>query len=122
MSLKVLELLKNVKYASFTSDLWSSNNSTDYLSTTCNFINEAFIRENILLEVIPFKPIYHNSDKIYNLTMETLKKWGFDDKKVHVYLRDKTANVEKAFSNKQFYTFGCFTHSLQLVRFQFKRF
>lgn len=117
VSLKVMELLKNVNYASFTSDLWSSNDNTDYLSITCHFINEEFVRENLLLEVIPFKPIYHTSDEIYMFTMETLEKWGIEEKKIHVYLRDNAANMEKAFSNKQFHTFGCFTHSLQLVRY-----
>lgn len=86
VSLKIMELLKNVKYASFTSDLWSSINNTDYLSITCHFINEEFVRENLLLEVIPFKPLFHTSDEIYMFTMETLEKWGLDEEKIHVYL------------------------------------
>lgn len=114
VSLNVTELLKN---ASFTSDLWSSNNNTDYLSVTCHFINEEFVRENLLLEVIPFKPIFHTSDEIYMFTMETLEKWGIEEKKIHVNLRNNAANMKKEFSNKHFHTFGCFTHSLQLVRY-----
>lgn len=45
------------------------------------------------------------------------RKMGYWRKKIHVYLRDNAANMEKAFSDKQFHTFGCFTHSLQLVRY-----
>lgn len=50
-------------------------------------------------------------------TIETLNKWELDKKNIHVYLRDNAANMEKAFSNKEFYRFGCFTYSIQLVRF-----
>lgn len=109
-----------MEFASFTTDLWSSNNNTDYLSLTCHFIdnsNNNFIRENILLEVIPFKPMYHLGEDIYTFTIETLEKWGIKEKQIHVFLRDNAPNMVKAFSNREFFSFGCFSHSLQLVKY-----
>ncbi|XP_003242294.2 zinc finger BED domain-containing protein 4-like, partial [Acyrthosiphon pisum] len=118
VSQKICEIIKNMEFASFTTDLWSSNNNTDYLSLTCHFIDNSdnnFIRENILLEVIPFKPMYHLGEDIYTFTIETLEKWGIKEKQIHVFLRDNAPNMVKAFSNRDFFSFGCFSHSLQLV-------
>lgn len=69
-----------MEFASFTTDLWSSNNNTDYLSLSCHFLGE----------------------DIYTFTIETLEKWGIKEKQIHVFLRDNAPNMVKAFSNREF--------------------
>lgn len=112
---KLKEVVKVANHLSFTTDLWSSINTTDYISITCHFLDNMFQRHNILLEVIPFRPSYHSGDEIYDFVIEILEKWDININNVHIFVHDNAANMGKAFHHRSFESVSCTSHTLQLV-------
>lgn len=114
---KLKKVVKVAKHLSFTTDLWSSINTTDYIFITCHFLDNMSQRRNLLLEVIPFRPSYHSGDEIYEFIIESLEQWEIGIDSIHVFVHDNASNMEKAFRGRSFESVSCTTHTLQLVIF-----
>lgn len=59
--------------------------------------------------------MYHTGDKIFDIVCETVETWSIKLESDHVFVRDNASNMQKSFSDREFLTFGCAVHTIQLV-------
>jgi hypothetical protein len=111
----ILEMVKDVKALSFTTDIWSSDVSpVSLLSLTAHWLDESFVPHSAMLNAKNFRGS-HTSDAIAATLKEMLDKWQIPLDKVHVILRDNASNMRKAMDNMKVRSLGCVAHTLHLV-------
>ncbi|KAL0151126.1 hypothetical protein M9458_053639, partial [Cirrhinus mrigala] len=100
---KLLVLLSDVPHVSFTTDIWSSSVAPmSLLSLTAQWIDSSFV-------FTPCDPTYPGISRIAPAAID-----GIDKQRVHVILRDNTANMKKAMRDMGVPSVGCVAHSCQL--------
>lgn len=104
----------DIKWVSFTTDMWSSLANDDFLSLTGHFVNSAFELEHIFLEVIPFTFATHTAANIKSFLQETLVTWNLTEK-VNIFVRDNGRNIVAAMDSAGYVHVPCLAHTLQLV-------
>ena len=107
--------LRNAKHFSFTTDIWSTNVSSDsLLSFTAHWITNDFQRLSAVLNVKLLEGS-HTGAHLCEQYSEILKNWNIGKSQVHLVLRDNAKNMEKGLRDADLPNYGCFAHSLQLV-------
>ena len=107
--------LRNAKHFSFTTDIWSTNVSSDsLLSFTAHWITNDFQRLSAVLNVKLLEGS-HTGVHLCEQYSEILKNWNIGKSQVHLVLRDNAKNMEKGLRDADHPNYGCFAYSLQLV-------
>ncbi|KAI1700322.1 serpentine type 7TM GPCR chemoreceptor str domain-containing protein [Ditylenchus destructor] len=110
---KVISMIKEFEYVSFTTDAWSGP-SDSYLSLTITGISSEWKRISLPLAVSHF-PGSHTSVAIYKKIHDLIDSFQIEPKKCHVFLRDGGANMKKCFETSEFFHADCGAHLLNLV-------
>lgn len=115
---KVKSVLENIPYLCVTSDLWTSDassNINDFISITAHGLDNNFAPHNFCLEVMPFEGDTHTGENIADNLVKALVEWGITDK-VKVIITDNARNMLTAIAKfPQIDHVSCMAHSLQLV-------
>ena len=107
--------LADVKWFSFTTDIWSTEVSDDsLLSLTAHWLTDSFTRKSAVLHAQTF-PGSHTGARICEMYREMLAGWGIKKEQLHLIVRDNAANMVKAMNDAGYPDLGCFTHTLQLI-------
>ncbi|GBP09762.1 Zinc finger BED domain-containing protein 4 [Eumeta japonica] len=117
---KVLELLKDLPHIVITTDIWtsdSSSQSNDFISLTAHGITATFEYKSYCLEVLPFDGSHTGINIASNLN-KAFHDWNIQDR-VRAIVSDNAANISVAIREIQ-ETYNvvpvkCLAHSLQLV-------
>ncbi|GBP54653.1 Zinc finger BED domain-containing protein 4 [Eumeta japonica] len=117
---KVLELLKDLPHIVITTDIWtsdSSSQSNDFISLTAHGITATFDYKSYCLEVLPFDGSHTGINIASNLN-KAFHDWNIQDR-VRAIVSDNAANMSVAIREIQ-ETYNvvpvkCLAHSLQLV-------
>lgn len=111
---KVQTLLEDVDYISFTTDMWTCDNSNkSYMSLTAQWITEEFGYERAILHVQGFSGS-HTAQHIEDTLLEMLACWNAKDK-FHTIVHDNGANIVKATKDAGLNHLRCTSHTLQLI-------
>lgn len=121
VKVKVLELLKELPHIVITTDIWtsdSSSQSNDFISLTAHGINANFEYKNYCLEVMPFDGAQHSGINIASNLHKAVHDWSIQDR-VRAVVTDNAANMGVAIREIQktcdVVPIKCLAHSLQLV-------
>ncbi|XP_072027833.1 zinc finger BED domain-containing protein 4-like [Amphiura filiformis] len=109
------EEIQDVKFFSFTTDLWSSTVGHNALmSLTAHWITDDFTYRRGILNASSFEGS-HTGAAIAAETERMLNQWEIEKEQVHTILRDNGANVVAGLNLANVNNQGCFIHTLQLV-------
>jgi len=109
---EVKKELQCVEWYSFTTDIWSTEVSSDcLLSLTVHWLTKKF---EAVLHAQPL-PGRHTGGVLSREYHSMLTKWNIKPEQVHLIIRDNASNMVKAMSDGGFEDLGCFAHTLQLV-------
>lgn len=111
---KVVDLLTDSDYVSFTTDMWTSSSNDDYMSLTAHFVDSSYCLHHLALEVVPFPEISHTAENISTFITTVIRDWNLSDKVVAV-LRDNARNLTLGLEKTGFSHLPCLAHTLQLV-------
>lgn len=107
--------IETVFYFSFTTDAWSAAaDNASLLSLTAHWFTENFVKKSAVLHVQPLEDS-HTGEYLAEVYKKMFDNWKISITQVHLVLRDNAANMAKAMREALLPSFGCFTHSLQLV-------
>lgn len=110
----VKKLLKEFKYLSFTTDIWSDPSANVFLlSLTCHGITTTFERKSIILKCETFND-RHTGDIIAEKYESMLIEWGISKNQVLCIIRDEWFNMKRAMAISDFCDIDCTAHKLQL--------
>ena len=112
---EVSDMLKNLSFISFDTDLWSNDTRQQYMSLIghCTFNN--FDQQYIMLHSYPFSESHTGANINSNLN-ELIRKWNIPKYKVHNIVHDNAANVIRGIDLLSDYnSLKCFIHTTQLV-------
>lgn len=111
----ILKNLSDVNHVAVTTDLWSSINTTPYLSFTIHYISsgtsEPWTLNTHVLETMYF-PESHTGLNISEALDDTLARWNIDRDKVTSFTTDSASNMKLAISNLDLPRIPCFGHVL----------
>ena len=111
IDLQIAELIKNVHYFSFTTDIWSTSlNNQSLISLTAHWIDNSCARRSDVLHVQRIKES-HSGTAICQMIETIIDDWKISKERVYIVLTDNASNMKKALRDCD----GCFAHSLQLV-------
>ena len=112
---EVQKLLKEVVWFSFTTDIWSTDVSSDsLLSLTAHWFSDLFERRSAVLHAEPIHGS-HTGELLCEHYKRMLANWKIKENQVHLMVRDNAANMVKAMRDGSFSDLGCFAHMLQLI-------
>ena len=112
---RVKDELTGAKFISFTSDIWSTEVSNDFLiSLTAHWLTDSFEKKAAMLNASSL-PGSHTGDVIQMKCNEMLENWEIQENQVHCFIVDNAANMKKAMTDGGYTYMGCFAHTLQLV-------
>ena len=112
---EVQKLLKEVVWFSFTTDVWSTDVSSDsLLSLTAHWLSDLFERQSAVLYAEPIHGS-HTCELLCEHYKRMLAKWKIKESQVHLMVRDNAANMVKAMTDGSFSDLGCFAHTLRLI-------
>lgn len=77
----ILNELKDIKFYSATTDMWSSSNMTPYMSLTIHYITEDWTLHSKCLET-RYVPENHTADTLEENLKAALADWGLDENKL----------------------------------------
>lgn len=112
---KITQLIKDFKFMSFTTDIWSDPAANvSLLSLTCHGISEQFERKCIVLKCETFDD-RHTGDVIAEKFGTMLDEWGIGKHQVHCMIRDQGSNMKRAMVLSDLRDMDCTVHKLHLV-------
>ena len=104
--------LAGVRFFSFTTDAWSSDDGgASLLSLTVHWLTDTFARNPAVLQVMPLEES-HTGEYMAGKYLEMLAEWEMKHDQVHLVLRDNSANMAKAMRDASLPSLGCFAHTL----------
>ncbi|KAL2085940.1 hypothetical protein ACEWY4_019260 [Coilia grayii] len=106
--------LREVRYFSATSDLWSSRTMEPYMSLTVHFIATDFTMKNRCLQTA-FFPEDHTGEALAQGLKEALASWNLEEEKMTCITTDNGQNIVKAVSINNWTRLQCFGHRLHLA-------
>ncbi|GBP70306.1 Zinc finger BED domain-containing protein 4 [Eumeta japonica] len=110
---KVKFILSDLKFMSFTTDIWSEPaTNVSLLSLTCHGITANFNRLSIILKCEEFHE-RHTGDVIASKFESMLNEWNILKEQVHCMVRDEGSNMKRAMSLAGFKDIDCTVHKLQ---------
>ena len=111
----ILKEIKDVKSISFTTDIWSSDDSSvSLLSLTAHWLDETFVPHSAKLNATNFRGS-HTSKAIAASLKDMLDKWQIPLSKFHMILKDNASNMRKVMDNLGVHSVGCVAHTMHLV-------
>lgn len=107
--------LKAVKYASVTTDGWTSRANDGYLTITCHFISQDFkLTSAVLSTTTLVTPTNHTSNNIAESVKLVLNEWDLYQKVTSI-VTDNDATMKKACELLEIRHFPCFAHTINLL-------
>uniref|UniRef100_A0A8C5PW74 BED-type domain-containing protein n=1 Tax=Leptobrachium leishanense TaxID=445787 RepID=A0A8C5PW74_9ANUR len=105
----------DIKWFSFTTDIWSSSVSpVSLISLTAQWINGDFSLQQVMLHAKKFQGS-HTGRAIADIFEEMLEAWAIPKNSVHVVVRDSARNMIKGMEEAGLPSISCVAHTLQLV-------
>lgn len=116
---KLKEQLKNFKHLSVTTDMWtsdSSSNINDFISLTAHGVDNEFQLKSFCLEVWPFEGDAHTGEQIARNMRSIFQEWEIVDQASAV-ITDNARNMRKSIEDLGLDVdhISCIVHSLQLT-------
>ncbi|XP_057183139.1 E3 SUMO-protein ligase ZBED1-like [Triplophysa rosa] len=106
---KLENQLRNVRYFSTTTDLWSSRTSEPYMSLTIHYIDEEWALQSRCLQMAYF-PDDHTAEILSAGLEDALASWGLSEDRQVCITTDNAANIVKAVSLNHWTRLQCFGH------------
>ena len=107
--------IANVRWYSFTTDIWSTDvSSHSLLSLTAHWLTDSFERKSAVLHAQSF-PGEHTGEMICSKYKAMFEGWEIQQEQVHLIVRDNASNMVKAMREAAYPDLGCFAHTLQLI-------
>ena len=110
----VLSELSRVRFFATTSDLWSSRESTPYISLTVHFINDQWDLKSRCLGA-QFIPEDHTGENIATALVAMLEEWSLNQDHQACITTDSGTNMIKAAEINRWTRLQCFGHRLHLA-------
>ena len=99
---EVKKELSSAQWYSFTTDIWSTEVSNDYLlSFTVHWLTELFEKKEAVLHAQPL-PGSHSGEVLCREYNTMLSKWNIKKEQVHLIVRDNASNMVKAMADGDF--------------------
>ena len=115
IDLQIAELIKDVHYFSFTTDIWSTSlNNQSLISLTTHWIDDSCARRSAVLHVRRIEGS-HSGAATCQMIEIMIDGWKISIERVHLVLTDNVSNMKKALRDCDLHGYECFAHSLQLV-------
>lgn len=108
---KLLNDIKDIKWFSATSDIWSSIGLYPYISFTLHYISENWELKCKVLETHPF-PKDHTGQNIAEVLTEILDMWNIQLNQIVTLTTDSAANMKLAGTTLGVIRIPCFGHVL----------
>lgn len=109
----LMESLAQINWCSFTTDLWTSNNTMGYITMTCHYINSDWTLKSAVLETLHV-PESHTSINLAATLLSITDQWQLSNK-IHCAITDGASNIIGAIRNNKWNNLVCFAHRLNLV-------
>ena len=106
--------LKQTKYYSAMTDLWSSITMEPYMSFTIHYIDDQWKLQNRCLQTM-YVPEDHTTVNLADALKGTLEAWDLDEQKLTCVTTDSGANIVSAANKLNWTRLSCFSHNLHLA-------
>ena len=107
------EQIKTAPAVCLTTDCWTSNTTTSYMSVTCHYITDFKLRSNLLDCFVVTEQ--HTSQNLAQELSRVAKEWGIQDK-IAACVTDNASNIVKAVNDiLKWNHVRCFAHLLNLT-------
>ena len=110
---RVMEELRDVKYFSATSDMWSSHGMTPYMGYTVHHISSDWVLKRHSLGT-RYVPESHTAAVLSDAMTTLLEEWNLDPAMQTCITTDNGANILKATKDLTWTQLSCFGHNLHL--------
>lgn len=104
--------VNNAKAVCLTTDSWTSQTTTSFLSVTCHFI-ENYKMVSCLLDCFEFSD-RHTADNLAEELLRVAKEWHVEHKVVGC-VTDNAANITKAVKTLKWTHHPCLAHTINLI-------
>ena len=111
---KVNKIIMESENISLTTDIWTNNANSSFISLTGHCIDSTFNRNDVILRVKPF-PGSHTGRHICETIQEVFDEYQIPDYKIHLIARDNGTNMVKGIEETGYNSLSCFLHTLQLA-------
>ncbi|KAJ4943232.1 hypothetical protein JOQ06_005737 [Pogonophryne albipinna] len=107
------EQIRTAPAVCLTTDYWTSNTTTSYMSVTCHYITDFKLRSNLLDCFVVAES--HTSQNLAQELSRVAKEWGIQDK-IAACVTDNASNIVKAVNDiLKWNHVRCFAHLLNLT-------
>ncbi|KAK1904300.1 Zinc finger BED domain containing protein 1 [Dissostichus eleginoides] len=107
------EQIKTAPAVCLTTDCWTSNTTTSYMSVTCHYITDFKLRSNLLDCFVVTEQ--HTSQNLAQELSRVAKEWGIQDK-IAACVTDNASNIVRAVNDiLKWNHVRCFAHWLNLT-------
>ncbi|KAJ4925443.1 hypothetical protein JOQ06_018174 [Pogonophryne albipinna] len=107
------EQIRTAPAVCLTTDCWTSNTTTSYMSVTCHYITDFKLRSNLLDCFVVAES--HTSQNLAQELSRVAKEWGIQDK-IAACVTDNASNIVKAVNDiLKWNHVRCFAHLLNLT-------
>lgn len=108
------EKIKTAPAVCLTTDCWTSNTTTSYMSVTCHYIQEDWKLHSNLLDCFAVTQ-QHTADNLAQELSSVAQEWGIEGKIV-ACVTDNASNIVKAVKDElKWNHVRCFAHILNLI-------
>lgn len=109
-----LEDIKTTGYFAATTDMWSSANSSSYISYTVHFLDDEWCLRSRCLQTM-FMPEDHTGENIAEAMQAALEAWDLPAERQVCITTDSGSNIISATQKLQWMRLSCFGHNLHLA-------
>ena len=110
----VILKLEEAVHLSVTTDMWTSNSNSPYMSLMAHFINSAWHLQSLYLDTIPFFSD-RMGQNIAEAFQDVLANWNISISHVTASTTDNGSNFVAAFGSIECEWLSCFGHNLNLA-------
>lgn len=112
---RVQAAINEAAYLCLTTDTWTAQTTTtSFMSLTAHWIDEKFARQAAVLHCQKFDG-QHTGIRLADALLDMMNRWGIENQRVHLVIRDGGANMVKAIRDANLPSVSCFAHTLQLA-------
>lgn len=106
--------IKTAPAVCLTTDCWTSNTTTSYISVTCHYIDDDYKLQSNLLDCFVMTE-QHTADNLAQELSSVAHEWGIDEK-IAACVTDNASNIVKAVNEVlRWNHVRCFAHLLNLI-------
>ena len=110
----VIPKLEEAAHLSVTTDMWTSNSNTPFMSFTVHFIDSAWHLQSLCLDTVPLFSD-HTGQNIAEAFQDVLANWNISMSRVTASTTDNGSNFVAAFGSMECEWLSCFGHNLNLA-------